>query len=60
MQENQLDIRIREGVRLLIYSENNPVFRMDDAADYGEACWQLMEGKEYDYELIDDELKPVN
>lgn len=33
---------------------------MDDAADYGEACWQLMEGKEYDYELIDDELKPVN
>ena len=33
----------------------------ENAADYGESRWQLLEGKEYEYELVDDTLnEPVD
>lgn len=41
---------------MLVYSSGAPLFVDDYAADYGESCWQLLEGKEYEYELVDDSL----
>ena len=41
---------------MLVYSSCALLFVDDYAADYGESCWQLLEGKEYEYELVDDSL----
>lgn len=49
-------IPICPGVKLLVYSAGAPLFIDEYAADYGESRWQLQEGKEYDYELVDDTL----
>ena len=56
MQVEQFFIPICPGVKLLVYSSGAPLFVDDYAADYGESCWQLLEGKEYEYELVDDSL----
>ena len=46
---------------MLVYSSGAPLYVDDYAADYGESCWQLWEGKEYEYELVDDSLnEPVD
>ncbi len=56
MQVEQFVIPICPGVKLLVYSAGAPLFIDEYAADYGESRWQLQEGKEYDYELVDDTL----
>lgn len=56
MQVEQFFIPICPGVKLLVYSAGAPLFVDDYAADYGESRWQLQEGKEYDYEFVDDSL----
>lgn len=53
---NYLDIPItgkHESVRLLVYpqSSNAKVFEDEQAAEMGEARWQLVEGEEYEYEF---------
>ena len=42
---------------MLVYSSGAPLYLDDYAADYGESRWQLLEGKEYEYELVDESLK---
>lgn len=56
MQVEQFIIPIYHGVKLLVYSSGAPLYVDDYAADYGESRWQLLEGKEYEYELVDDSL----
>ena len=56
MRVEQFVIPICPGVKLLVYSAGAPLFIDEYAADYGESRWQLQEGKEYDYELVDDTL----
>lgn len=56
MQVEQFIIPIYPGVKLLVYSSGAPLYVDDYAADYGESRWQLLEGKEYEYELVDDSL----
>ncbi len=56
MRVEQFIIPICPGVKLLVYSVGAPLFVDENAADYGESRWQLQEGKEYDYELVDDTL----
>ena len=56
MRTGQLVIPIRPDVKLLIYSSRSPLFEEDDASDYGESRWQLQEGGEYEYELVDTSL----
>ena len=56
MQVEQFIIPIYPGVKLLVYSSGAPQYVDDFAADYGESRWQLLEGKEYEYELVDDSL----
>ena len=61
MQVEQFIIPIYPGVKLLVYSSGAPLYVDDYAADYGESRWQLLEGKEYEYELVDDSLnEPVD
>ncbi len=60
MQVKQFDIPICPGVKLLVYSSGAPLFFDENAADFGESSWQLQEGKEYNYELVDDTLQPVD
>ena len=56
MRVEQFIIPICPGVKLLVYSVGAPLFVDENAADYGESRWQLLEGKEYEYELVDDSL----
>lgn len=56
MQVEQFIIPICPGVKLLVYSLGAPLYVDDYAADFGESRWQLLEGKEYEYELVDDSL----
>ena len=56
MLVEQFIIPICPGVKLLVYSSGAPLYVDDYAADYGESRWQLLEGKEYEYELVDDSL----
>lgn len=61
MRVEQFIIPICPGVKLLVYSVGAPLFVDENAADYGESRWQLLEGKEYEYELVDDSLnEPVD
>ena len=61
MRVEQFIIPICPGVKLLVYSVGAPLFVDENAADYGESRWQLQEGKEYEYELVNDSLnEPVN
>lgn len=56
MQKEFLDIRINDDLRLLIspHSKDALCFDVADAVDYGESRWQLQEGREYEYELVDN------
>lgn len=56
MRVEQFIIPICPGVKLLVYSIGAPLFVDENAADFGESRWQLLEGKEYEYELVDDSL----
>lgn len=56
MGVEQFIIPICHGVKLLVYSAGAPLYVDDNAADFGESRWQLLEGKEYEYELVDDSL----
>ncbi len=56
MRVEQFIIPICSGVNLLVYSTDAPLFLDENAADYGESRWQLLEGKEYEYELVNDSL----
>lgn len=56
MRVEQFVIPICPGVKLLVYSAGAPLYLDDNAADFGESRWQLLEGKEYEYELVDDSL----
>ncbi len=56
MRVEQFIIPICPGVKLLVYSAGAPLYVDDNAADFGESRWQLLEGKEYEYELVDDSL----
>lgn len=61
MRVEQFIIPICPGVKFLVYSVGAPLFVDENAADYGESRWQLLEGKEYEYELVDDALnEPVD
>ena len=61
MRVEQFIIPICPRVKLLVYSVGAPLFVDENAADYGESRWQLLEGKEYEYELVDDSLnEPVD
>ena len=44
------------GIKLCVYpaSSNAKLFEEDDAVDYGESRWQLLEGCTYEYELVTD------
>lgn len=54
MQKELLDIRVSDDLRLLIspHSKDALCFDVVDAVDYGESRWQLQEGREYEYELV--------
>lgn len=41
------------------HSKDAMCFEEMDAADYGESRWQIQEGKEYEYEFVDDEGNPT-
>ena len=53
MPNKQLSIPITQDICLLIYSDRGDVFYDEFAVNRGEACWQLEEGKLYEYEFID-------
>lgn len=54
MRKEQLYIPISQGVKLLVYSSSAELFFNEDASSHGESCWQLMEGKDYEYEFVND------
>ena len=60
MQVQQLNIPVTESLQLLIYANSAPLFEEQDASDYGESKWQLQEGKEYDFELLENEMDAIN
>lgn len=60
MQVEQLTIPVADDVRLLIYSSSAPLFEEMDAVEYGESRWQLQEGKEYDFEIIESDDDALN
>lgn len=56
---NQVDshtIKVTDNVTLLIYSASAPMYEITeaDALERCESRWQLQEGKEYDYEVLED------
>lgn len=57
MQRERLDIPIRNGLKLIIcpHSSDALCFYENDAEGYGESPWQLQEGKEYEYEFVDND-----
>ena len=52
MPVNKLSIPITPDVNLLIYSGREDLHYEENAASQGESCWQLEEGKQYDYEFV--------
>ena len=60
MQVQQLNIPVTESLQLLIYANFAPLFEEQDASDYGESKWQLQEGKEYDFELLENDSDAIN
>lgn len=60
MQVQQLNIPVTESLQLLIYANSAPLFEEQDASDYGESKWQLQEGKEYDFELLENGMDAIN
>ncbi|MDY5319939.1 MAG: DUF2357 domain-containing protein [Candidatus Egerieousia sp.] len=64
MVVEQLTIKVKDQVTLLIYSmrreKANCIFDADDALANGESRWQLVEGQEYDYELLEGEQPAAN
>ena len=60
MQVKQLTIPVADNVKLLVYSSNAPLFEETDAVEYGECIWQLQEGKEYDFEIIETDDDATN
>ena len=60
MQVQQLNIPVTESLQLLIYANSAPLFEEQDASDYGESKWQLQEGKEYDFELLENDMDAIN
>lgn len=62
MKKDKLDILLKSDLRLWIYphSVNAECFEEDDAIDYGESRWQLQEGCEYEYELVDGKGDAAN
>lgn len=60
MQVQQLKIPVTESLQLLIYANSAPLFEEQDASDYGESKWQLQEGKEYDFELLENDMDAIN
>ena len=60
MQVQQLNIPVTESLQLLIYANSAPLFEEQDASDYGESKWQLQEGKEYDFELLENDMDANN
>lgn len=60
MQVQQLNIPVTESLQLLIYANSAPLFEEQDASDYGESKWQLQEGKEYDFELLENDSDAIN
>ena len=64
MVVEQLTIKVKDQVTLLIYSmrreKANCIFDSDDALANGESRWQLVEGQEYDYELLEGEQPAAN
>ena len=60
MQVEQLTIPVADNVKLLVYSSNAPLFEETDAVEYGECIWQLQEGKEYDFEIIETDDDATN
>lgn len=60
MKLNKLLIPLSSGVNLLVYSGREDVYYEEDAGSYGESCWQLEEGKHYDYEFVDSSLSIID
>ena len=60
MQVQQVNIPVTESLQLLIYANSAPLFEEQDASDYGESKWQLQEGKEYDFELLENDMDAIN
>ena len=60
MQVEQLSIPVADNVQLLIYSATAPLFEETDAVDHSESKWQLQEGKEYDFEIIESDKDASN
>ena len=60
MQVEQLTIPVADNVKLLVYSSNAPLFEETDSVEYGECIWQLQEGKEYDFEIIETDDDATN
>ena len=56
MQKESLDIQLKPHLRLLIcpHTASAKLYEEKDAQDYGESRWQLQEGREYEYEFVDD------
>ncbi len=61
-QVNTLEIKVTDKVTLSIYSTSAPMYQITeaDAVEYSEARWQLQEGKEYDYEIMEDGADALN
>lgn len=53
MQINQLILPVAENIRLLIYSSNAELFEDIDSINQGLSQWQLLEGSEYDFEILE-------
>lgn len=54
------DIELADGklITLTIYAQKeNTLFEQDDAVDYGESPYQLVEGKSYQYDLSDKDYQ---
>ena len=60
MQVEQLTIPVADNVQLLVYSSTAPLFEEMDAVEYGESRWQLQEGKEYDFEIVEADSDASN
>ena len=56
MLVKELTIPIVDSVSLHIYSSTtDQLYEVEDAMEHGESKWQLVEGKEYDFEITEDD-----
>lgn len=61
MQVKELQIPIVDRVTMCVYSSTtDKLYEVEDAMESGESRWQLVEGNEYDFEILDGESESCN